>query len=85
MSELIAIRLLQSGYSLKPTTSNLFLADNGSYAPRKSFSLSFDGFNTQTWGGTTFIVAAAIGGDMVARDFGTAESWGGTRTTSEFV
>jgi len=47
--------------------------------------VTFDGINTQTWGGTTFIVHAAIGGDMQPGDFGVAGGWGGTRTTSAFV
>ncbi|MEZ4988174.1 MAG: SusF/SusE family outer membrane protein [Saprospiraceae bacterium] len=45
----------------------------------------FDGANTRTWGGMTFIIHAAIGGDMNAGEFGMDGGWGGTRTTSAFV
>jgi hypothetical protein len=33
----------------------------------------------------TFIIRAAIGGDMDPADFGVASGWGGLRTTPEFV
>lgn len=75
-------------YSLSPTFQQLFLADNDMVAATKNeiiFAIRYDGQRTQTWGGTTFIIAASIGGEMVAQDYGTAERWGGTRTTKEFV
>jgi len=75
-------------YTLAPTYQQLFLANNDMDPTTMQeiiFPIRFDGFQTQTWGGTTFIIAASIGGEMVAQDYGTAERWGGTRTTKEFV
>ncbi len=75
-------------YSLAPTYQQLFLANNDidpTTMQEIIFPVRFDGQKTQTWGGTTFIIAASIGGEMVAQDYGTAERWGGTRTTKEFV
>jgi len=49
------------------------------------FPVNYDGQKTKTWGGTTFIVHAAIGGSMVPADYGVLGGWGGTRTTKSFV
>ena len=63
---------------------NLFLADNHN-ADGIIFPIAFDGLRTQTWGGTTFLVHAAVGGSMNPADFGIDGGWGGLRTTSAFV
>ena len=76
--------IMNAGYSLEPQYEDLFLADNEN-SSENIFSIRFDGSNTQTWGGTTFIVRAGIGGSMTPADFGVASGWGGTRTTSAFV
>jgi tetratricopeptide (TPR) repeat protein len=82
-------RIINQGpYSLAPTYQQLFLANNDMDPTTMQeiiFPIRFDGSRTQTWGGTTFIIAASIGGEMVAQDYGTAERWGGLRTTKEFV
>ncbi len=81
-------KIISGPYSLAPTYHPLFLANNDmspSTMHEIIFPIRFDGARTQTWGGTTFIIAASIGGEMVAQDYGTAERWGGTRTTKELV
>lgn len=78
-------KVIGAGYSLKAKYSDLFLADNNVANPEAIFSVNFDGRNTQTSGGTTYMVHASIGGDMVATDFGVNGGWGGLRTTSAFV
>src|SRR5690606_30992002 len=40
---------------------------------------------TQTYGGSTFLVHAAIGGTMVPADYGVDSGWGGLRTTKSLV
>jgi hypothetical protein len=78
-------RIINAGYSLEPVHSNLFGADNN-LNDEFIFAVPFDGTNTRTWGGTTFIVRAGIGGTMDAlSDFGVAGGWGGTRVTSALV
>ncbi len=74
----------QGGYTLEEDYGDLFRADNHT-ANGLIFSIPFDGVNTQTYGGTTFIHHAAIGGDMNPANFGTSEAWGGHRTTPQFV
>lgn len=77
-------QVISAGYELEPEYEHLFLADNDS-SPEVIFPVLFDGNNTRTWGGMTFIMHAAIGGNMQAADFGMDGGWGGTRTTSAFV
>jgi hypothetical protein len=75
-------------YSLAPTYQQLFLSNNDmdpNTMQEVIFPIRYDGVRTKTWGGTTFIISASIGGSMVAQDYGTVERWGGTRTTKEFV
>jgi len=76
--------LINAGYTLEPKYANLFLADNGGNN-EIIFPVEFDGIRTQTWGGTTFIICAAVGGSMKPVDFGIGGGWGGTRTTKPIV
>ncbi|MEH0156770.1 RagB/SusD family nutrient uptake outer membrane protein [Limibacter armeniacum] len=63
----------------------LFLADNYRSNDEIIFSINFDGLNSQSFGGTTYIVNASIGGSMIPSDYGTNSGWGGNRTTSALV
>jgi hypothetical protein len=78
-------KVIDAGYTLAPVYANLFLADNDQNNPEQIFSIAFDGINTRTFGGTNFIIHAAVGGSMNPGDFGVGGGWGGTRTTSAFV
>ena len=60
------------------------MADNHT-SPEIIFPIAFDGQRTKTWGGMTFLVHAAIGGDMKASEFGVNGGWGGLRTTKNIV
>lgn len=77
-------KVINAGYTLEADYSNLFKADNNN-SEEIIFPVTYDGLKTQTWGGTTFITHAAIGGSMVPADYGVAGGWGGTRTTKAFV
>lgn len=77
-------KVIDAGYELEDEYRLLFLADNNN-TKEIIFGVAFDGINTQTWGGTTFITHAAVGGNMNAADFGLDGGWGGTRTTETFV
>ena len=65
----------------------LFLADNNTNGAQDEiiFGLNFDGQHSQTYGGTTFLIHAAIGGSMNAADFGVNGGWFGLRTTKNLV
>jgi hypothetical protein len=78
-----ASKVLAAGYTLMPQYQNLFRADNNTNNPEQILSIQYDATNTQTYGGTTFIINAAIGGSMVASNFGVpAGGWAGNRVTS---
>ncbi|MCK9399163.1 MAG: RagB/SusD family nutrient uptake outer membrane protein [Bacteroidales bacterium] len=77
-------KIIDAGYSLVPEYQDLFLADNA-FSNEVIFAVNFDGLNTRTWGGTTFIIHAQVGGTMDPAAFGIDGGWGGTRTTSAFV
>lgn len=79
-----ANKITSAGYSLEPDYKNLFLADNHT-ANGVIFPIAFDGLRTQSYGGTTFLIHAAIGGSMVPADFGVNGGWGGNRTTKALV
>lgn len=80
-------KIITSGYTIHNNYKDLFLADNNSNGAQNEFifTVAFDGINTQTYGGTTFLVHAPVGGDMKASDFGINGGWAGIRTTSAFV
>lgn len=77
-------KVIAAGYSLEDEFQHLFMTDNNT-SNEIIFPVAFDGLRTQTWGGTTLLVHAAIGGDMTASDYGVGSGWGGLRTTKEYV
>ena len=80
-------KIFEAGYSLTTDYSHLFLADNdrSAVADEAIFSIIFDGLFTQTYGGTTFLVHAAVGGNMSVVDYGIDYGWGGNRVTKNLV
>lgn len=79
-------KVISSGkYSITNTPyRNNFLADNNT-SKEVIYAINFDGTYTRTYGGTTYLVHAAIGGKMNAADFGVGGGWGGIRTTKALV
>lgn len=78
-------KIIESGvYSLAEEYHHNFLADNH-LSPEVIFSVNFDGDATQTFGGTTYLVHAAIGGAMQAENYGVNNGWGGLRTLPALV
>ncbi|MFJ1473590.1 RagB/SusD family nutrient uptake outer membrane protein [Capnocytophaga cynodegmi] len=81
-------KVINSGYALHNSYSHLFLADNDTNGAQNEniFTANFDGVNSQTWAGSTFLVHAAIGGKMKLTDFGVSGgAWAGIRTTKSLV
>jgi hypothetical protein len=78
-------KVINAGYALHPKYGNLFLADNDKNNTEAIFSVNFDGKNTQTYGGTTFLVHAGVGGKMNVNEYGIDFGWGGLRTTKALV
>lgn len=81
-----AKKVIAAGYTLVSNYKNLFLADNNATSTSEIiFPITFDGGKSRTWGGTTYLVHAPIGGSMSAGAHGVDFGWGGLRTTSAFV
>ena len=80
-------KITGSTYRLHTNYNQLFLADNDKNGAQNEFifAIAFDGLRTQTYGGTTFLTHAPVGGSMNAAEFGINGGWGGIRTTSAFV
>ncbi|NBR13722.1 MAG: RagB/SusD family nutrient uptake outer membrane protein [Flavobacteriales bacterium] len=78
-------KVINSGaYQLDDVYQDMFLADNNT-SPEIIFPVVYDGIYAQTWGGTTYLVCGALGGSMVASNYGVNGKWGGLRTTPQFV
>ncbi|MFO7999581.1 MAG: RagB/SusD family nutrient uptake outer membrane protein, partial [Bacteroidales bacterium] len=77
--------IINAGYSLEPEFRNLFNADNHLSTDEIIFRIPYHGINTQTYGGTSFIIHAQIGGAMSAAAYGADGGWGGLRTTKSVV
>ena len=80
-------KITASTYTIHTNYNQLFLADNDKNGAQNEFifTIAFDGLHTKTYGGTTFLTHAAVGGSMTASQFGINGGWGGIRTTSAFV
>lgn len=81
-------KVIGSGYSISSNPySHLFLADNDTNGSQSEviFPITFDGLRTQSFGGMTFIIHAAVGGSMVPAEYGVNGGWAGLRTTSTLV
>ncbi|RMA58830.1 RagB/SusD family nutrient uptake outer membrane protein [Ulvibacter antarcticus] len=81
-------KVISGGYSIATTPyTHLFLADNNTNGAQTEtiFAIPFDGINTLSFGGMTFLVHAPVGGSMDPSQFGINGGWAGIRTTSTFV
>jgi hypothetical protein len=74
-------------YQIDPNFRRMFLADNHT-SPELIFAVPQDGARSQTFGGTTFLVHAALGNvlnDSASTGFGVNGGWFGLRVKPEFV
>ena len=76
-----AKKVIDAGYSLIPDYRNLMLADNNLNKSEFILTINYDGRRTQSYGGTTFLTHAPVGGSMKASDYGIGGGWAGIRTT----
>lgn len=72
-------------FSLTADYKWLFLSDNNSNgaAAEILFPIVADGTKLTSYGNTTFITSASVGGSMMPADFGIAGGWFGLRTRKE--
>ncbi|MBX2843472.1 MAG: RagB/SusD family nutrient uptake outer membrane protein [Flammeovirgaceae bacterium] len=77
-------KIIGAGYTLDENYKLAHGADNHT-SEEIIFSINFDGANTRTWGGMTFITHASVGGDMDPAEYGIDGGWWGLRATSSLV
>jgi hypothetical protein len=77
-------RVIGGPYSLAANYQLNFMADNQN-SPETVWAVAQDGDRTQQWGGLTFLIHAAVGGNMNAGDFGIDGGWWGIRVLPELV
>lgn len=76
-----ASKVIAAPYSLKPNYATLFMADNDKNNPETILSINYDGDKGTNYGGTTFLINAALNGEMNPASFGVPNGgWGGNRT-----
>ncbi|MFH0843392.1 MAG: RagB/SusD family nutrient uptake outer membrane protein [Bacteroidota bacterium] len=79
-----AKKVIDAGFTLEDNYAKMFMADNHA-ANGIIFAIPYDGTNTKTWGGTTFIINAQVGGSMLPADYGISGGWWGLRAKPQFV
>ena len=86
-------KVINAGYSLMPSYANLFKGDNNLNNPEVILAIPYDGLNTQSYGGTTFIIngecinstytPGSAGYKMASANYGVPSGgWGGNRSTA---
>ncbi|RYY10639.1 MAG: RagB/SusD family nutrient uptake outer membrane protein, partial [Cytophagaceae bacterium] len=74
-------KVVSASYALATNYQWLFLADNNVKAASEIiFPITSDGRVSQTYGGTTYLIHAAIGGRMVGGNYGVSSGWAGNRS-----
>lgn len=74
-------KVIAGGYSLNSNYRQVFMADNNRTSRNEMiFTANCDGFNTKSYGNTTFLIHAPAGADNV--DYGANGGWFGYRATS---
>jgi starch-binding outer membrane protein, SusD/RagB family len=79
-----ASNVIAGTYALDNNFRRMFSADNNT-SPELVFVVTQDGVHTQSYGGTTFLTHAPVGGAMNASAFGIEGGWWGLRLKPEIV
>ncbi|MET3112335.1 hypothetical protein AAKU52_000046 [Pedobacter sp. CG_S7] len=77
-------KVINAGYTLAPTYKNLFLTDNAATSKNELIlTINYDGLRGENYGGTTFLINAAVNAEMDTKSFGIPNGgWGGNRSRS---
>lgn len=78
-----ANKVINDGYTLKDNYAQLFMGDNDKNNNEAIWTINYDGLNTRNFGGTTYLINAAVNGAMTPANFGIPNGgWGGNRSRS---
>jgi hypothetical protein len=77
-------KVIDAGYSLTKDYKNLFRTDNSSTSKDELIlTINFDGMVGENFGGTTYLINAAVNAEMDTKSFGIPNGgWGGNRSKS---
>ncbi|MDR0824322.1 MAG: RagB/SusD family nutrient uptake outer membrane protein [Prevotella sp.] len=70
-------KVLNVGYQLEPVYANMFKADNGN-SKEMIFPIRYEGVDTQTWGGLTFLLCSTVPSAMQT-EINAQGAWQGNR------
>lgn len=76
-------KILETGYSLEPNYLDLFKADNGN-SREIIFPIRYEGDDTQTWGGMTFLLCSGVPSDLQS-SINAVGAWQGNRARSSIL
>lgn len=79
-----AERVIAGTYRIDANFRRIFSADNHT-SPEMVFPVPQDGKKTQSFGGTTFLIHASVGGSMSASSYGVDGGWFGLRLKPEVL
>ena len=83
-----AKRVMDSGYTLNPEYTHLFMGDNSGSTVNKAtqeiiLPIAADGIKTRSWGSSLFLIASTRTSGMP--NWGSTEGWGGNRARAALV
>ncbi|MDO5664889.1 MAG: RagB/SusD family nutrient uptake outer membrane protein [Bacteroidia bacterium] len=83
-----AKKVMDSGYSLSPEYTHLFMGDNNGSSINKAsqeiiLPIAADGIKTKSWGSSLFLIASTRTSGMP--NWGSTEGWGGNRARAALV
>ena len=76
-------KVMAVNYQLDPVYANIFTADNHN-SPEMIFPVRYDGSDTQTWGGMTFLLSAMEPSDL-QDEVNAVGAWQGNRATKAIL
>ncbi len=76
-------KVMDVNFQLDPVYANIFKADNHN-SPEMIFPVRYDGADTQTWGGMTFLLSAMEPSDLQA-EVNAVGAWQGNRATKAIL
>lgn len=76
-------KVIQAGYTLDPVYADLFKADNH-LSPEMIYGLRYEGDQTMTWGGMTFLLCA-MGPTNYREVLNAKDAWQGVRARSSLL
>ncbi|HOO95257.1 MAG TPA: RagB/SusD family nutrient uptake outer membrane protein [Proteiniphilum sp.] len=76
-------KVMAVNFQLDPVYANIFKADNHN-SPEMIFPVRYDGADTQTWGGMTFLLSAMEPSDLQA-EVNAVGAWQGNRATKAIL